>query len=353
MYIYVSNSQSHRLDLRMSNSKRSKVLPRLQTVEEGGVLMSEFPNHDDFNDDEVKLLRDTISISLRKDIHKTRLNPHIKEETVTSNVSTGHWREKLQNSLRSLRFHALVTVLVLLDVFLVLLDLILSGNVLIGECTTDKECNESPLMSNSSTLNSTHMVCLPVTFKKECVESNSVSIIWILNGISLFILFIFIIEIIMKIIAFRLRFFKKFFEVFDAVIVITSFILEFVKTYFTLSKNNSYIKNLQFFDLLIAFRLWRVVRIITGALASYNTAKSQRHKTEVQKIMETENKRYSVLFKEYEYVCDETIRLRELLLSKKMNPFPAGYQLTLFEVQDLGIDAEAYDIIDKPNETYI
>lgn len=335
----------------MSNNKRSIVLPRLETVEEGGILMSDLENHDNFNDNESKPVRDTISISLRKDMHKTRLNPHVKEETDTSNVSRGQWREKLQNSLRSLRFHALVTVLVLLDVFLVLLDLILNSNVLTGDCSRDEDCNMS--QSYTTTQNLTKMVCLPLTFKRECVVSGSISIILILNGISLFILFIFIIEIVMKIIAFRLRFFKKFFEVFDAVIVITSFIMEFVKYYFSISQNESVTKNLQFFDLLIAFRLWRVVRIITGALASYNTAKTQRHKTEVQKIMDAENKRYCDLFKEYEYACDETIRLRELLLSKKVNPFPAGYQLTLFEVQDLGIEPDAYDIVDKPNETYI
>ena len=315
--------------------------------------MSDLLNHNNFNDNEGKPVRDTINISLRKDMHKARLNPHVKEEIVTSNASTEPWREKLQNSLRSLRFHALVTVLVLLDVFLVLLDLILISNVLPGDCANDEDCNKSQFMSNSSTQNATQKVCLPVTFKRECVDNNSVSIILILNGISLLILFIFIVEIIMKIIAFRLRFFKKFFEVFDAVIVITSFIMEFVKYYFAISQNNAIGQNLQFLDLLIAFRLWRVVRIITGALASYNTAKTQRHKTEVQKIMETENKRYCDLFKEYEYVCDETIRLRELLLSKKVNPFPAGYQLTLFEVEDLGIEPEVYDIIDKPNETYI
>ncbi|KAI6661537.1 Cilia- and flagella-associated protein 43 [Oopsacas minuta] len=369
-YIYI-NTQSQciiryvavRISLRnMSNSssKRSKVLTRLETVEEVGSVMSDLPNSNTYNLDNDQLMRDSINISLQKDIRKRKLNPLSVEETDTTNVSTQAWREKLQKSLRSLRFHALVTVLVLLDVFLVLVDLILNGDIIHGECLKDDDCSVSqcskdliencpcPINITISPSNSSNSICRLVGFKRECVsiEDTSVPVILILNGISLFILFIFILEIVLKLVAFRLRFFKKFFEVFDAVIVITSFIMEFVKYVFSLEQHLSHsnnnadsIEKLQFFDLLIAFRLWRVVRIITGALASYNTAKTQRHKTEVHKIVLTENKRYTELFNEYEYASDEILRLRKLLINMKANPFPAGYQLTLFEVQDLGIES--------------
>ena len=49
----------------MSNNKRSIVLPRLETVEEGGILMSDLENHDNFNDNESKPVRRlTISITI-------------------------------------------------------------------------------------------------------------------------------------------------------------------------------------------------------------------------------------------------------------------------------------------------
>ena len=340
------------------SKKTSKKLPRLETVEEGGILVPEFK--DLHSSKESSSVRDCVSISLQKDVHKHHLYPITVEEAFASAIVTQIWREKLQKYLQSLRFHALVTILVLLDVFLVLLDLVLSGNILHGACTQDEDCLKS--QCHNSTNNT---VCKLVWFKRACIQEGEqqIPIILILNGISLFILFIFIIEVALKIVAFRLRFFKKFFEVFDAAIVITSFVMEFVKYGFSLehtialTDNSEAIDKLQFFDLLIAFRLWRVVRIITGALASYNTAKTQSHKHEVQKIISIETDRYNKLFKEYQYTSDEVLRLRQLLLSLKSNPFPAGYQLTIFEVQELGIDSSTYDLVDKRdlvnNETII
>ena len=343
--------------------KQSKKHPRLETVEEARILDPELNTENSFK--KSSDVRDTVSISLQKDVHKHSVFPMTIEEAVASSVVSQLWREKLQKYLRSLRFHALVTILVLLDVFLVLLDLILTGHVLPGNCIKDEDCKES-FCTNSTVSLTNATICRLAGFKRDCVsaEDETVPVILILNGISLFILFLFIIEIALKIIAFRLRFFKKFFEVFDAVIVITSFIMEFVKYVFTLEqaisltdKNVDSIEKLQFFDLLIAFRLWRVVRIITGALASYNTAKTQSHKHEVQKIVATETERYNRLFQEYQYTSDEVLRLRQVLLSMKANPFPAGYQLTLFEVQELGIDSSVYDLVDRrgstPNETII
>ena len=342
----------------MNNNKSKKKNPRLETVEEGGVCIPVLKNSNSTK--KSNSVRDNFSISLRKDVHRHSLFPMTAEEAVASTVVTQLWREKLQKYLRSLRFHALVTILVLLDVFLVLLDLLLTGNILHGGCIKDEDCKKS-LCLNSTISASNTTICRLVGFKRECVnaEDKTVPIILILNGISLFILFLFIIEITLKLIAFRLRLFKKFFEVFDAVIVITSFIMEFVKYGFTIEQaisqldtNTNQIEKFQFFDLLIAFRLWRVVRIITGALASYNTAKTQSHKNEIHKIVATELERYKRLFLEYQYTSDEVLRLRQVLLSMKANPFPAGYQLTLLEVQELGIDSSNYDLVEKRDLVY-
>ncbi len=73
---------------------------------------------------------------------------------------------------------------------------------------------------------------------------------------SIGILSIFMIEIIVKIFAFRLDFFKSKMEVFDAIIVIVSFILD---VYFASEEGIESAGGL-----LIIFRLWRVTRILNG-----------------------------------------------------------------------------------------
>ena len=78
----------------------------------------------------------------------------------------------------------------------------------------------------------------------------------VLHYISIGILSIFMIEISVKIFAFRLDFFKSKMEVFDAVIVVVSFVLDII--YASAEGVESAL------GLLIIFRLWRVTRILNG-----------------------------------------------------------------------------------------
>ncbi|XP_043924569.1 voltage-gated hydrogen channel 1 [Protopterus annectens] len=82
----------------------------------------------------------------------------------------------------------------------------------------------------------------------------------VFHYLSLSILTFFIIEISGKIYAFRMEFFHHKFEVFDAVIVLISFVLDIVfaihETAFT------------GIELLIILRLWRVARIVNGVVLS-------------------------------------------------------------------------------------
>lgn len=350
---------------RSRNKPASKEIS-LETVDESRVLVSDLRPAVEFKVIETQPLHENVS-SIQKDVLLPSLNPNSDTDLDIRGETPKGWRGKLQTYLLSLRFHALVTILVLLDVFLVLLDLIITGNLLVGHCTDNSQCNASIcsndcvqkydcLEKNGYMANNTNMVCKFVGFTRECVEidASNVPIVVILNGVSLFILFVFILEITLKIIAFGLKFFKKFFEVFDAVIVFTSFIMEFVKIVFTIQQltnpgldNEDSIAKLQFFDLLIAFRLWRVVRIITGALASYNTAKTQSHKSEISKLMQNEKKRYKELYREYEYACNEVLRLRQLVIALKGSPFPPGYNITLLEIEDLNIHPDAYNLLER------
>ena len=59
---------------------------------------------------------------------------------------------------------------------------------------------------------------------------------------------------IVKLAVFKLQFFKKYFEVFDGVVVIISFVLDIIPTSNTAAAA----------ELVILARLWRVARIING-----------------------------------------------------------------------------------------
>lgn len=78
----------------------------------------------------------------------------------------------------------------------------------------------------------------------------------ILHYASLSILGLFLIEIMIRLIVFRLEFFKHKMELFDAVIVIVSFVLDVI------FRNNEGPES--GIGLLIVLRLWRVTRILNG-----------------------------------------------------------------------------------------
>ncbi|KAM9834827.1 voltage-gated hydrogen channel 1 isoform X1 [Syngnathus typhle] len=90
----------------------------------------------------------------------------------------------------------------------------------------------------------------------------------VFHYLSLALLTFFMVEIAGKLFAYHLEFFQHKFEVFDALVVMLSFVLDIV-----------FIFHDDVFDgmgLLILLRLWRVARIINGILVSVKTRADQK-----------------------------------------------------------------------------
>ncbi|XP_049596449.1 voltage-gated hydrogen channel 1 isoform X2 [Syngnathus scovelli] len=90
----------------------------------------------------------------------------------------------------------------------------------------------------------------------------------VFHYLSLALLTFFMVEIAGKLFTYRLEFFQHKFEVFDALVVMLSFVLDIV-----------FIFHDDVFDgmgLLILLRLWRVARIINGILVSVKTRADQK-----------------------------------------------------------------------------
>ena len=83
----------------------------------------------------------------------------------------------------------------------------------------------------------------------------------ILHYGSITILSIFVVEVILKVLAFRREFFKKIEEVVDGIIVIISFIFDLV------FMNHNLLK---YSGLLIILRLWRMIRICHGKFENFS-----------------------------------------------------------------------------------
>eukprot|EP00731_Ephydatia_muelleri_P016269 Em0009g693a len=113
--------------------------------------------------------------------------------------------------------------------------------------------------------------------KKSCIAfdaENEVNPAKVLNGISLGILSLFMIEIALKIVASGFGFFAHKFEVFDATIVVLSWIIDVASE----KEEGAF----EAASLLILLRLWRLLRIINGV---FMTSK-QRSDIRKQKVLE-------------------------------------------------------------------
>ncbi|XP_054717174.1 voltage-gated hydrogen channel 1-like [Uloborus diversus] len=82
----------------------------------------------------------------------------------------------------------------------------------------------------------------------------------VLHYMSIAILSLFVVEILLKIYAFRTEFFRHKLEVFDAFVVFLSFALDIAVQEEQLMSNG--------IDLVIILRLWRVTRILNGVVMS-------------------------------------------------------------------------------------
>lgn len=142
------------------------------------------------------------------------------------------WRENIEIVLEMHRFHVIVITLVVLDVVIVTLQLLIDHDII--KVPHDK---------------------------KHSIEHG-------LHTTSIAILALFVAELFLKLAVFRLEFFKKYFEVFDGVVVIVSFVLDVLPASVHTSAA----------ELVIIARLWRVARIINGIILSITTAKEEEIK---------------------------------------------------------------------------
>lgn len=135
----------------------------------------------------------------------------------------------------------------------------------------------------------------------------------VFHYLSISVLSIFLVEIAAKLYAFRLEFFHHKFEVFDALIVIISFIIDVI-----------YISREDIFSavgLLILLRLWRVARIVNGVILSVKSRAEE-------KINKLKQKQTVLLAKvsQLEQQCadqeQEVSRLQKLLQLHNIFPEP-------------------------------
>ncbi|KAM9455925.1 voltage-gated hydrogen channel 1 isoform 1-T3 [Clarias gariepinus] len=128
----------------------------------------------------------------------------------------------------------------------------------------------------------------------------------VFHYLSLALLTFFMVELGFKLYAYRLEFFHHKFEVFDAIVVIVSFILDIVY----ISKENAF----DGMGLLILLRLWRVARIINGIMMS---VKSQAdHK--VNKLKEENDGLQNQIseLKEHKVTLEQEVTRLKALLTK-------------------------------------
>ncbi|XP_052800010.1 voltage-gated hydrogen channel 1-like isoform X2 [Mya arenaria] len=144
-------------------------------------------------------------------------------------------RDRLKHLFSTNKFHVIVVCFVILDCLLVVAELLLDLKV----------------------------------FPSEANDSIAPHV---LHYCSISILGLFLIEILLRVIVFRLEFFKHKLEVFDAAIVIVSFALDI------LYRNNEGPES--GVGLLIVLRLWRVTRIINGVILSVKVQADKRLKRE-------------------------------------------------------------------------
>ncbi|XP_017294313.1 voltage-gated hydrogen channel 1 [Kryptolebias marmoratus] len=182
------------------------------------------------------------------------------------------FRDTLKRLYTSEHFQVVVVFLVVLDAFFVLAELLIDLSVIKLE----------------------HGHIVPEVF----------------HYLSLALLTFFMVELSGKLFAFRLEFFQHKFEVFDALVVLVSFILDIVFLFHEDASDGM--------GLLILLRLWRVARIINGILVSVKTRADQR----IHKLKESYDhlvQRATELQKHNDQLVAENQKLQALLKKHGIN----------------------------------
>lgn len=244
-------------------------------------------------------------------------------------VHLGFMRLKLQKLLHSCVFHTLVSVFVIIDVLIVLLELTIETRQL-AHCRNEQDCNYS---CNNSKMhqNESFLICGFVGLTHQCILEHeaTIDVSRILGIISICILSVFLVEIIVKVFAFGLKLFRHYFEIFDVFVIILSFLIDVLHFSFEESEF------LLLFELLIVLRLWRFVRIVSASIVVYNSihigGKRKRKSTL------DDQKMHQILLDEYQFSKCEVLRLRKLFVNMKLNPFPLHYGITPCEELYFGL----------------
>ncbi|XP_032732196.1 voltage-gated hydrogen channel 1 isoform X2 [Lontra canadensis] len=122
----------------------------------------------------------------------------------------------------------------------------------------------------------------------------------VFHYMSFAILTFFMMEIFFKLFVFRMEFFHHKFEILDAIVVVVSFILDFI----LLFQKHQF----EALGLLILLRLWRVARIINGIIISVKT-RSERQLLRLKQI----NIQLAAKIQHLEFSCSEKEREIERL----------------------------------------
>lgn len=162
---------------------------------------------------------------LEKAIEKDDSASSITTDSEETKLEFRNFNERMKHIFHSNKFQIIIVILVVIDCLLVVTELLLDLKV----------------------------------FPESANESIAPHV---LHYASIAILGLFLIETIARLAVFRLEFFKHKLEVFDAIVVIVSFVLDVV------FRNKEGVES--GVGLLIVLRLWRVTRILNGKLLSLN-----------------------------------------------------------------------------------
>lgn len=234
---------------------------------------------------------------------ESSINENLEVASVTSSIEDRlTWRGRMQMTLHSHTFHFIIIALVVLDAVIVLFELLLDLGAFSNiECEgegvveqaefchySDRDKCGPPAVLLLENANISSAVGSPglgadglcsCDFsggKRICLlgnEPGGVNPGIVLHSFSLLILSVFMIEIGLKLISFRLKYFlpsihrirgHKFyfitFEMFDGMVVVISWILDVA----SLKEEEAF----ELIDLVIILRLWRIVRVVNGAVLS-------------------------------------------------------------------------------------
>lgn len=164
-----------------------------------------------------------ISDDLERVIEKDDSNSSVTTDSDEGKAVGRSCRERLTHTLLTNKFQIGVVCLVIFDCLLVIAELLINLRI----------------------------------FEMQSIETHSL-VPQVLHYMSIGILSLFIVEILLKLYAFRLDFFRRKLEIFDAVVVIMTFALDIAFA------NKEGLES--GVGLIVVLRLWRITCILNGAL---------------------------------------------------------------------------------------